>query len=136
MQVLIPIAVLLAIVIFFMWASNSGGKLMKEREEKLKRAEKGRAKILGFGTVGLRETGDGGHYQAYNFTLEVSSEYKSSYKTETVWEVFPMGVPKVQEGMEVDVKIDADDPMIVYPSINGVSFPWLGAQMHGKNKKK
>jgi len=109
--------------------------MIKEREEKIKRAEKGRAKILGFSTVGLRGTGDGGNYQAYNFTLEVSSEFKSAYKTEVVWEVYPMGVPQVQEGLEVNVKIDADDPAIVYPGINGVAFSWLGTQMHNKSKK-
>lgn len=40
-----------------------------------------------------------------------------------------MGVPKVQEGMEVDVKIDADDPNIVYPLIQSVQYSWNGAMM-------
>jgi hypothetical protein len=130
MEIIIPIAaVVFGIIIFFMWASKSGAKMIKEREEKINRAENGRAKILGFGTVGLRGTGDGGQYQAYKFTLEVSNEFKAPYKTVSVWEVYPMGVPQVQEGKEVNVKIDVEDPMIIYPQVNGVEYSWLGSQM-------
>lgn len=103
--------------------------MMKERQEKINCAEKGRAKIIGFGTVSLRGTGDGGQYQAYRFTLEVSNEFKAPYRTQSVWEVYPMGVPQVQENMVVNVKIDADDPIIIYPLVNGVEYSWLGSQM-------
>lgn len=134
MEILIPIAIVLVFVLFFVYASKSGAKLLKEREEKLNRAEKGKAKILGFSTVGLRGTGSGGYYQGYNFTLEISSEFKSAYITEAIWEVYPMGSPKVQEGMEVNVKIDTDDPMIIYPCVTGVEYSWNGTMIHGKKK--
>lgn len=135
MEILIPIAVVLGIIIFFMYASKSGAKLLKEREEKINRAESGKAKILGYIVQGLRGTGNAGRYQAVKFTLEVWSAYKSPYKTTTVWEVYDMGAPLVQEGMEVNVKIDADDPMIVYPSVNSVSYSWLGSQLLKKREK-
>jgi hypothetical protein len=135
MEILIPIAIVLAFVLFFMYASKSGAKLLKVRQEKLNRAEKGKAKIIGFSSAGVRGTGSGGYYQGYKFTLEVSSEYKSPYKTEVIWEVYPMGVPQVQEGLEVNVKIDSEDPMIIYPSVNGVEFSWNGMMIHGKRNK-
>jgi hypothetical protein len=42
-----------------------------------------------------------------------------------------MGTPKVQEGKEVDVKIDAVDPNIVYPNISGVQYSWTGMMIQG-----
>ena len=135
MEIIIPIAVILGIIFFFMYASKSGAKLLKEREEKINRAESGKAKILGYSVQGLRGTGNAGRYQAVKFTLEVWNAYKSPYKTATVWEVYDMGAPLVQEGMEINVKIDADDPMIVYPSVNSVSYSWMGSQLFNKREK-
>jgi hypothetical protein len=37
-----------------------------------------------------------------------------------------MGAPKVQQGMEISVKIDAEDNDIIYPIADGVSFSWNG----------
>jgi len=132
MEIIIPVAVVLAIIIFFVYASKSGAKLMKERHEKINRAERANAKIISCTTGGVRGTGDHGRYQSYNFSLEVWNEYKSPYKAETVWEVYEMGVPKVQEGMEVNVKIDADDPSVIYPNIQFVEYSWLGAMVKYK----
>lgn len=112
-EVIIIVSVFAAIILFFMYASKSGAKLLKQRDERLSRAQKGRAKIIGCSPVGMSGTGSGGRYQAYKFTIEAGNGFQTPYKTEVVWEVYPMGVPKVQEGMEVDVKIDADDPNIL-----------------------
>jgi hypothetical protein len=56
----------------------------------------------------------------------VNDGYQSPYKTEVIWEVYPMGTPKVQTGMEIDVRIDSEDKMIVYPTADGVAFSWNG----------
>lgn len=130
------IAIVLALILFFVYASRSGAKLMKQREDRLGRAEKGSAKILGFSAVGLRGTGSGGEYQAYKFTLEVSNAYKAAYKTSSVWAVFPMGAPSVQVDKEVDVKIDTDDNNIIYPLVNGVEFSWTGEMMDRAHNQK
>ena len=128
-EVLIILGVAAAIVIFFMYASKSGAKMLAEREARLAKAEKGKAKIIGFHPVGLSGTGNGGRYQAYEFTLEVSNAYKEAYRAKTIWEVYPMAVPKVQEGMEVNVKIDTEDENIIFPLTEGVQFSWNGLMM-------
>jgi hypothetical protein len=124
---IVLVSVFVLIALFFYYASKSGAKMEKERDAKLSRAEAGKAKIIGFNMVGLRGTGSQGEYQAYRFTLEVTSAYKSAYQTRSVWNVFPMGAPKVQEGSEVDVKIDADDQTVIYPIVQGVEYSWMGS---------
>lgn len=136
MEILIPIGVVLAIIAFFMYASKSGAKLLKQRDERIARASRGKAKILGSSTVGLRGTGSGGHYQAYKFTMEVSDGFSEPYQAQCVWEVYPMAVPKVQEGMEVNVKIDADDRNIVYPLDNNLQYSWNGEMLLGIKRKE
>ena len=135
MEVLIPIAVVLAIIIFFVYASKSGAKLIKERQEKINRAEDAKAKIIGCSTGSVGGSGTHGRYQSYRFNLEVWNTYKAPYKAETVWDVYNMGEPKVQEGMEVNVKIDADDPSVIYPNIQFIEHSWLGTMLSSKNKK-
>jgi hypothetical protein len=135
MEVLIILGVVAAIVIFFMYASKSGAKLIADREAKINKAEKAKAKIIGAHQVGIRGTGTGGQYQGYEFTLEVSNSYKEPYRAKSVWEVYPMGAPKVQDGMEVHVKIDAEDDQVIYPMDQGLAFSWNFQMMHKKKNK-
>jgi hypothetical protein len=123
------IAVVLVVVAFIIYASRSGGTMLKDQEERMAKAEPGKAKILGFSMLGLRGTGRSGEYQTYKFTLEVSSSFKAPYKTISAWEVYPMGAPSVQVGMEVDVKIDVDDPNMIYPMVQDVDFSYLGLRL-------
>ena len=105
------------------------------RREKINRAEDGKAKILSYDVIGLRGRDSGGSYQAYRFNLEVWSNYKSPYKAESVWNVYEMGTPKVQEGKEVNVKIDADNPNVIYPVDQGIAFSWTGKIIDDGHKK-
>ncbi len=129
MEFIIIGVVVFGIIGFIVWASISGGKLMKQREQKLSRSEPGKAKILSFRTVGLRGQGKYGEFQAYIFSLEVSSAYKAAYNTETAWNVYQMGAPRVQAGNEVNVKIDAEDPSVVYPDVEAVEYSWNAAML-------
>jgi hypothetical protein len=43
-------------------------------------------------------------------TLEVEGR-----TVEARWNVFELGIPKIQEGATVPVRIDAEDPSIVFP---------------------
>ncbi len=129
MEFVILAVVVVGVVGIFIWLTKSGGKLINERNQKLKKAEAGKAKVLAFKSVGFRGSGAQGEFQAYTFTLEVSSAYKAAYNTDTVWNVYQMGAPKVQVGSEVNVKIDADDPAIVYPDVEDVEYSWSAAIM-------
>ena len=135
MDIFIPIGIVLAVVIFFVWALKSGGKLIKEREEKISRAQAGKAKILGYKILGFMGRGAQGQFHANKFDLEVSSAFKAAYKTETVWNVYEMAIPTVQIGKEVDVKIDTDDPQVVYPNLQGVEYSWSAAIIEAGHKK-
>jgi len=135
MEILIPIAVVIVVVLFFMYASKSGAKLLAEREARIAKAEKGKAIVIGSHPAGIRGTGNGGHYQGYEMTLEVSNAFKAQYRAKCVWEVYPMGAPKVQNGMEVNVKIDADDDQVIYPMENGLALSWNFLMMNRKKKK-
>ncbi len=135
MEVIIIVGVVLAAIGFFMYASKSGAKMLAEREARMNKAEKAKAKIIGSHAVGLRGTGSGGHYQAYEFTLEVFNQYKAAYRAKCAWEVYPMGAPKAQEGMEINVKIDTEDDQMIYPMDNGLAFSWNWLMMHKKKKE-
>jgi len=133
-EVLIIVGVFVLVIGFFMYASKSGAKLIAAREARMAKAETGKAVVIGSHAVGLRGTGTGGHYQAYEFTLEVSNAYKEPYRAKCVWEVYPMGAPKVQQGMEVNVKIDAEDNEMIFPMPEGLAFSWNWTMMHKKKK--
>jgi hypothetical protein len=134
-EVLIIVGVFAAIIGFFMYASKSGAKMLAEREARIAKAEKAKAKIIGSHAAGIRGTGSGGQYQGYEFTLEVSNSYKEPYRAKCVWEVYPMGAPKVQQGMEVNVKIDTEDDQIIYPMEQGLALSWNYLVMNKKKKK-
>ena len=134
-EVLIILGVVAAIVIFFMYASKSGAKMLAERDARIARAENAKAVIIGAHAAGVRGTGSGGQYQGYEFTLEVSNSYKEPYRAKCVWEVYPMGAPKVQQGMQVNVKIDAEDDQVIYPMDQGLAFSWNFQMMHKKKNK-
>lgn len=129
LEIIIILAVVGIIAGFYFWGVKGGEKMKAERARRLSSAERGKAKIISSSPVGLTGTGRGGEYQALEFTLEVSSQYKAAYTAKSIWEVYPMGAPKVQKGMEIDVKIDAEDNNIIYPEAEGIEFSWRGLMM-------
>lgn len=135
MEVVIAIVVVfIGIVIFFVINSKSRNKALKEREERLARASRGRAKIISSSPAGLSGTGLGGNYQAFKLSIEVSDGFQAPYRTEVIWEVYPMGTSKVQNGMELDVKIDRQDKTIVYPDADGLAISWNGLMIQMAKK--
>ena len=129
LEIIIIVGVVGIIVGFYFWGVKGGEKMKAERNRRLANAENGRAKIIDSSPVGLTGTGPFGEYQALEFTLEVSNQYKAAYTAKSIWEVYPMGAPKVQAGMTIDVKIDAEDNNIIYPVAEGIAFSWRGLMM-------
>lgn len=134
MDIVISISVVLVIFVFFMYASKSGQKMLDKQAERQKNAEPGEAKILESKKYLLSGRTGGSQYQSFIFKLEVSSRFKSPYITECVWEVQPMSVPSLQDGMKVNVKIDRDNENIIYPSIPNVEYSWHGERLRSKMK--
>lgn len=133
--ILIIAAVVGVIIVFYFWGVKGGEKMKAERTRRLAIAENGRAKIISSSPVGLTGTGSWGEYQALEFTMEVSNQYKSPYTAKSIWEVYPMGAPKVQSGKEIEIKIDAEDNSIIYPIAEGIAFSWRGLMMLMAAKK-
>lgn len=129
MEIIIIIAAALGIIIFFIYSSKSGARAVKERERRMALASRGKAKIISSTPAAISGTGPWGTYQGYNFTLEVNDGFQQPYNTDVIWEVYPIGAPKVQTGTELDVRIDAEDKMIVYPAAAGIAFSWNGLMM-------
>ncbi|MEO8514402.1 MAG: hypothetical protein ABI543_12650 [Ignavibacteria bacterium] len=129
LEIIIIVLVVGIIVGFYFWGVKGGEKMKAERTRRLENAENGKAKVISSSPIGLAGTGAGGEYQALEFTLEVSNQYKAAYTAKSIWEVYPMGAPKVQTGMEINVKIDAEDNNIIYPVADGIAFSWRGLMM-------
>ncbi len=136
METLIIVLVAFALLaLFVIWTEKRSTKSTKDHEMKINRAESGKAKVLDYSYTNFRGRGQRGHFQAYKFNLEVSTAFKAPYKAEAVWNVYDMGAPNVQEGKEVDVKIDADNPAVIYPVLQGVEYSWDGAILEALHKK-
>lgn len=128
-SILVAVAVVAGIVLFFMYAARGGEKILAERAEKLKRARPAQAKILSYSEGSTRGTGNHGRYQGVHFRLQVTPPGGAAYETKTYWEVYQMAVPQLQVGNTVKVKIDADDPQVIYPNMPSVEYAWLEAQL-------
>jgi len=134
---LVPIGIIFIILFLFIaFASSAGGKMIKERNEKLVKALPGKARILSYENLPVRGTSSQGEYHEVKFKLQISSDFKSSYPAEVIWNVFAMGVPLVQKDSEVNIKIDADNPFIIYPDVQSVEYSWTGAIIEAGHKKE
>lgn len=134
LEIIIIVGIVGIIAIIYFLGTRGGGKLIAERNARIERAESGIAKIISSAPAGLSSTWIGHEYQVYEFNMEVSSKYKEVYRAKSVWEVYPMGGEKVHIGMEVNVKIDADDQQTIYPMVDGLKFSWNYQMLSRKNK--
>jgi hypothetical protein len=57
--------------------------------------------------------------------LEVESPSGENYQVKTVWLVDEDMMPQIQPGASLSIKIDAEDPEIIYPNMRGVEY-WVG----------
>jgi hypothetical protein len=56
--------------------------------------------------------------------LEVESPSGEKYQVKTAWLVDEGVMPQIQPGASVSVKIDVEDPEIIYPNMPGVEY-WV-----------
>jgi len=135
-QILPMVLVVLGVFLFFWYAARQGEKMMVDRSGKLERAIPAQATITAYQEIGLSQKSNQGKRIAIRFTLDVESAGKAPYSTTSCWDVLPMAIPQVQVGKTVAVKIDADDPMVVYPDIPSVDYSWTGEILEKSHAKR
>ena len=68
--------------------------------------------------------------------LEVTPKDRPRYQTTVTWDVETASIPKVQEGKQVPVKMDVENPKIVYPRVGWAEYNWVYSETKTKNKGK
>lgn len=98
------------VALFFVYAARGGEKLVAAKKARLEAARPARAKVLATrqGRGALVQNGRRG--PEIVLTLEVEGRV-----VEVCWYVFELGLPKIQEGATVPVRVDAGDPTVVFP---------------------
>lgn len=57
--------------------------------------------------------------------LEVESPAGEKYQVKTAWLVDEDVISQIQPGASISIKIDVEDPKIIYPNMHGVEY-WVG----------
>ncbi|MEP7357802.1 MAG: hypothetical protein ABI847_11215 [Anaerolineales bacterium] len=102
-----------ALALFFV----RGGQAQKKLAARMAQAQPGAiARIV--------EVGSSSSSQSYGdlsvaLRLEVTPAFGSAYQTISVWQIQPIHIPDVQLGKTLPVKVDAQNPKIIYPDV-----PW------------
>lgn len=121
------LAILAIIALVLLGTRRGGGQVAVRDETRLQRAYPYRGMIVGF-----EEVGDGrdarGAFRAIDFAFEILPPGESAYQTRTAWKVYGRRNPALQLGRTVAIKVDADDPLILYPDLPGVEYHWARAQ--------
>lgn len=109
-RVVLAVVSVLAVAAFFVFAARSGEKLVQAKKARVAAARPAQAKVRAAkqGRGALIRNGQRG--PEIMLTLEVDGR-----TVEARWNVFELGIPKIQEGATVPVRIDAEDPSIVFP---------------------
>ena len=108
-------APILIIAIIFLFLNRSFKKQKKWADENKRRqseAKPAKAKI-----ISVSQGVQGGEIKKMIFfTFEINDGFSSPYTASAGWFVDTLHLNKIQEGMELDVKVDKDDPKKIYPS--------------------
>lgn len=67
-------------------------------------------------------TGDAGSQAFIDLTLEVTPHEGTTYRASTRWLVDITALGFVQQGQEISVKIDVEDPKIIYPNSSWAKY--------------
>jgi hypothetical protein len=75
--------------------------------------------------VGKSRVQEGPDNVVVTLRFRVHPPSSDRYETSAVWEVSPANIPQVQEGRQVAVKIDADNPKIIYSRVPWAKYDWI-----------
>lgn len=101
---------LVLFVLFATYAARQGEKLAARKRGRLASARPAEARVLAAknGNGGVRKNGR--HGVELLLTLDVDGR-----TVEERWDVYELGLTRVQPGGRIPVRVDAEDPAVVYP---------------------
>ena len=131
MDTILLLIALLAIVIVAMLvlalARCGGGRVSASDEARVQRAYPYEGMIVGFEDHGEGRDGRG-EYRMRDFAFEIQPPGESPYQARAAWKVYARSVPALQLGRTVPIKVDLDDPLVIYPDMPGVEYDWARVQ--------
>ncbi len=102
---------LLAVVAFFFYAARRGAEMEKEQKARLARARRASATVLS------TRRGSGALVRCGHRGPEVVLQLLVDGRPVTArWYVFELGLTRITDGASVPVRVDAEDPSIVFPA--------------------
>jgi hypothetical protein len=132
-QAYLPV-VMLVLVLFVLvfWRIVQGGKRMEaEQKNRLARSLPAKAKVLQIGkSVTQVKLGT----VVVKLRLEVTPQGAAAYQVTTVWEIQQAALAQIQQDHWVPVKVDADNPLVIYPNVAWAEFSNLYWKAWTKNK--
>ncbi|MCA9515374.1 MAG: hypothetical protein KC635_10555, partial [Myxococcales bacterium] len=94
------------------------------RAERLARARPARAVVRAHAARGIRVRGP---WSALELELEVHPPEGHKYVAKTCWAVLDDQAPALAPGQPVAVKVDREDPQVVFPDVHDARYSWSGA---------
>ncbi|WP_437616037.1 hypothetical protein WMF20_20280 [Sorangium sp. So ce834] len=121
--VLVPLIVIAAILFFVFRGENAliakGRERMAELKQRIARATPAQATVSSSRTL---TTFEGGAMAFVELRLDVRPSSGAAYAATTEWELNTSSLSQVEPGRPVGVKIDAEDPGLIYPDVTWATF--------------
>jgi hypothetical protein len=131
MDTVIFLVLLLAIVVIVMLLlvgmRRGGGQVAAGDEARVQQAFPFEGMIVGFEEIGEGRDGHG-PFRALDFAFEIQPPGESPYQARTAWKVYRRSDAALQLGRTVPIKVDLDDPLVIYPDMPGVEYNWARIQ--------
>jgi hypothetical protein len=120
--VIIAAVVLIVVIMVFVFLHLNRRKMHRLSQRNQAFIQRQQSAVLGKALVVDARDGVTGEYATQTYmtlTLEVTPSGGQTYRTSARWLVELSALGFIQQGSEMPVKIDADDPKIIYPNA-----PW------------
>jgi hypothetical protein len=106
---------------------RGGDPVATADESRTQRAYPYEGMIIGFEEIGNGRDGRGA-FRSVDFAFEIQPPGEAPYQTRTSWKVYARSAHALHLGSTVAIKVDLDDPLIVYPAMPDVEYHWARAQ--------
>ena len=135
MDTVVLLVLLLAIVVIVMLLlvgmRRGGGQVVTGDEVRVQQAFPYEGMIVGFEEIGAGRDGRG-PFRALDFAFEIQPPGEAPYQARTSWKVYRRSDAALQLGRTVPIRVDLDDPLVIYPNMPGVEYHWARVQSIGR----